>query len=79
MGRKDSELTGHEFERWYSDWPCAGVMVYLLSFCNRYGILKGSAHGELVLIGDDQEIWYSNWTWAVGVMNGLNLDKIGEH
>ena len=33
---------------------------------------------EIVLIGDDQEGWYSDWTWAVGVMNHLNLDKIGE-
>ena len=37
----------------------------------------GIRAGEIVLIGDDQERWYSAWTWAVGVMNGLNLDKIG--
>ena len=34
--------------------------------------------GESVLIGDEQERWYSDWTWAVGVTNGLNLDKICE-
>ena len=34
--------------------------------------------GEIVLIEDEQERWYSDWTWVVGVMNGLNLDKIGQ-
>ena len=34
--------------------------------------------GEIVVIGDEQETWYSYWTWAAGVMNGLNLDKIGD-
>ena len=34
--------------------------------------------GEMILIGDEQERLCSDWTWAVGMMNGLNLDKIGE-
>ena len=25
--------------------------------------------GDIVLIGDEQEMWYSDWTWAVAVMN----------
>ena len=39
---------------------------------------KRIAAREIVLIGDEPERWYSDWTWAVGVMNGLNLEKIGE-
>ena len=31
--------------------------------------------GEIVLIGNDQKTWYSDWTWAVGVINRLNLTR----
>ena len=33
---------------------------------------------DIVLIGHEQERWHSDWTWAVEVMNRLNLDKIGD-
>ena len=34
--------------------------------------------GDIVLIGDEQDGWYSHLTWAAEVMYGLKLDKIGE-
>ena len=73
MGRRDDVLNGHEFERWYSDWRWAEMMVYLLNLGNRYSKRIGT--GDIVLIGDEQRRWYSDWIWAVGVMNRLNLDK----
>ena len=34
--------------------------------------------GGIGLIRHEPERWFSDWTWAVVVMNGLNFDKIGE-